>query len=182
MLSRRCRLPRAGETGAHLSGGLDSSALSVLAARQLREQGRTLHAYSFLDRQRNDVTLEDESDFVKAVLEQEGDIDWTPVRPPGAAPASDDLLEADKMTPLRDDDPENTVCARAEEQGVGLILSGWGGDEAQPLTVAVRSPKCSCTVTGARLGAKSRHSRANDDGRSQKSSTARFYPISCRRR
>jgi asparagine synthase (glutamine-hydrolysing) len=31
----RCRLPRSGEIGAHLSGGLDSSAISVLAARQV---------------------------------------------------------------------------------------------------------------------------------------------------
>ncbi|MGH6867636.1 MAG: asparagine synthase-related protein, partial [Methylocella sp.] len=27
------------------------------------------------------------------------------------------------------DAPENAVCLRAEEQGVGLVLSGWGGDE-----------------------------------------------------
>ena len=49
------RLPRNGETGAHLSGGLDSSAIAILAARRLREEGRTLHAYSFLDQQRNDM-------------------------------------------------------------------------------------------------------------------------------
>src|SRR5205085_4959899 len=67
-----CRLPRTGEIGAHLSGGLDSSSISVLAARKLRETGRTLHAYSFLDRQRNDITLEDETEFVNAVAEQEG--------------------------------------------------------------------------------------------------------------
>ena len=77
-----CRLPRSCEIGAHLSGGLDSSAIAVLAARQLREQGRALHAYSFLDRQRNDITLEDETEFVKAVVEQEGDIDWTPIHRP----------------------------------------------------------------------------------------------------
>jgi asparagine synthase (glutamine-hydrolysing) len=109
----KCRLPRNGEIGAHLSGGLDSSAIAVLAARRLREEGRSLHAYSFLARQRNDIPLEDETEFVKAVLEQEGDIDWTPIHPPS----------------LRDDETENTACARAEEQGVGLVLSGWGGDE-----------------------------------------------------
>lgn len=125
----KCRLPRGGETGAHLSGGLDSSAIAVLAARQLREEGRSLHAYSFLDRQRNDITLEDETEFVKAVLEQEGDIDWTPIRPPVASPVSDKPMDADKMASLDADAPENAVCARAEEQRVGLILSGWGGDE-----------------------------------------------------
>ena len=124
-----CRLPRKGEIGAHLSGGLDSSALAVLAARRLRQQARTLHAYSFLDRQRNDITLEDETEFVKAVVEQEGDIHWTPVRPSAAWPALDEPMDADKMTGLGAEQPENTVCARAEEQGVGLVLSGWGGDE-----------------------------------------------------
>jgi asparagine synthase (glutamine-hydrolysing) len=125
----KCRLPRNGEIGAHLSGGLDSSAIAVLAARGLREDGRSLHAYSFLDRQRNDITLEDETEFVKAVLEQEGDIDWTPIRLPAALFERGEGMDADKMTPLRADDPENAVCTRAEEQGVGLVLSGWGGDE-----------------------------------------------------
>jgi asparagine synthase (glutamine-hydrolysing) len=123
-----CRLRR-GETGAHLSGGLDSSAIAILAARRLREQGRALHAYSFLDRQRNDITLEDETEFVKAVVEQEGDIDWTPIRPPTGLCASDEPIDADKMTGLGAEVPENAACTRAEAQGVDLILSGWGGDE-----------------------------------------------------
>jgi asparagine synthase (glutamine-hydrolysing) len=124
----KCRLPRNGEIGAHLSGGLDSSAIAVLAVRRLREEGRALHAYSFLDRQRNDIALEDETEFVKAVLEQEGDIDWTPIRPPAGVTVGAPM-DADKMAPLRADAPENAVCLRAEEQGVGLVLSGWGGDE-----------------------------------------------------
>lgn len=124
------RLPRSGEIGAHLSGGLDSSAISVIAARQLRHEGRRLRAYSFLDRLRNDIVLEDETKFVEAVLAQEGDIDWTPIRPCAGVPDLGDAMDADKMTSLSVDSPENAVCARAEEQGVGLILSGWGGDEA----------------------------------------------------
>jgi asparagine synthase (glutamine-hydrolysing) len=38
-------------------------------------------------------------------------------------------MDVDKMTPFDADAPENKVCARAEEQRVGLVLSGWGGDE-----------------------------------------------------
>lgn len=125
----RCRLPRGVEVGAHLSGGLDSSAISVIAARRLREDGRPLHAYSFLDRQRNDIQLKDETEFVKAVLEQEGDIDWTPIRPPAGPPAPNKPVSADSMIALADDAPENQVCARAQTQGVSMILSGWGGDE-----------------------------------------------------
>ena len=120
-----CRLPRSCEIGAHLSGGLDSSAIAVLAARQLREQGRALHAYSFLDRQRNDITLEDETEFVKAVVEQEGDIDWTPIHRPARVSSLDEPIDVDKMTDLG----ENVECTRAKAQGVDLVLSGWGGDE-----------------------------------------------------
>ena len=124
-----CRLPRNGEIGAHLSGGLNSSAIAVLAARRLREQGRRLHAYSLLDRPRADITAEDEAAFVKAVVDQEGDIDWTPIHPPVALTALDEPIDADKMTGLGADYHEIAVCTRAEDQGVGLILSGWGGDE-----------------------------------------------------
>ena len=123
-----CRLPRRGETGAHLSGGLDSSAVAVLAARKLREEGHTLHAYSFLDRQRNDFKIDDETEFVKAVVEQEGDIDWTPIRP-SAGLACSKPMDVDKMTLLCPDAPENAACARAEERCVSVVLSGWGGDE-----------------------------------------------------
>jgi asparagine synthase (glutamine-hydrolysing) len=124
-----CRLPRTGETGAHLSGGLDSSAIAVLAARGLRDRGCTLHAYSFLDRPRNDVALEDETAFVRAVVEQEANIDCTAIPPPPGLSALDEAIDIDKIAPLGPEAPENAVCARAEQQGVGLVLSGWGGDE-----------------------------------------------------
>jgi len=126
----RCRLPRDGEIGAQLSGGLDSAAVAVLAARQLREQGRTLHAYSFLDRQGNDVVLEDESKPIKAVVDQEGDIDWTPFRLPRMTHVGSIPCDCDNMQPLGPDRPGHAACAHAEAQGVGIILSGWGGDEA----------------------------------------------------
>jgi asparagine synthase (glutamine-hydrolysing) len=126
----QCRLKSAAEIGAHLSGGLDSSAIAVLASRQLGEQGRALHAYSFLDRQRNDVTFEDETAFVQSVLDQEGSIDWTPIRPPAGLTDMGTHVDVEKMLPEDDEFPENQVCARAEQQGVDLILSGWGGDEA----------------------------------------------------
>jgi asparagine synthase (glutamine-hydrolysing) len=123
-----CRLPQQGEAGAHLSGGLDSSSIAVLAARALCAKGRKLHSYSFLDRQRNDITLEDETDFVNAVLAQEDNITSTPIRPPHRSfEIQNDLYISSSLAA---DDPENSVCAHAESQDVHLILSGWGGDEA----------------------------------------------------
>jgi asparagine synthase (glutamine-hydrolysing) len=125
----RCRLPAGGQVGAHLSGGLDSSAVAVLAARGLREEGRTLRAWSFLDRPRNDIALEDERPFVEAVLEQEPGIDWSPVG--GATDWLAGGRDYDDYAALAgEDDPEHRVCADAAAKGVSLILSGWGGDEA----------------------------------------------------
>lgn len=122
-----CRLPRAGTVASQLSGGLDSSAVTVLAARQLREQGRRLCAYSFLDRQRNDIMLADESEFMDAVLQQETDIDWTPIRRTVAPSFASKAVDADTMRPLPD--APDGFYARVEAQGAALVLSGWGGDE-----------------------------------------------------
>lgn len=125
----RSRLPRTGPVGTHLSGGLDSSAIAVLAARALRDRGGTLRAWSFLDVQRNDIALEDETAFVQSVLDQEPDIAWAPVRP-----ARDDVdagpYHSDVPLPLGPEEPESAVCADAAAAGVQVILCGWGGDEA----------------------------------------------------
>lgn len=125
----RCRITQTGEVGAHLSGGLDSSGIAVIAARRLRDTGRRLHAYSFVDRPRNDIQLEDESAYVKAVLAQEPDIESTLIQ---FSPQFDidKPTEIHGMQPLSPDNPENAVSLRAQEQHVDLILSGWGGDEA----------------------------------------------------
>jgi asparagine synthase (glutamine-hydrolysing) len=125
----RRRLPRDGEAGAHLSGGLDSSAVAVLAARRLRAAGRRLHAYAFQDRPRNDVDLEDESLLAGSVAEQEGDIELTFV-PPSGRPGVLKPLDPDQMTSVDGGRPDAAVCEAAAAQGVSLILSGWGGDEA----------------------------------------------------
>jgi len=126
----RCRLSKTQETGAHLSGGLDSSAISVLAARALRDQGRQLRAYSFLDRLRNDISIKDEGDYVQAVLAQEGDIDWTPIRRTLLPESSSETADPCRLHFPTGAEVDSAACAQAAVQGVGIILSGWGGDEA----------------------------------------------------
>lgn len=125
-----CRLPKAGAVGSHLSGGLDSSSVAVLATRKLRAEGRRLHAFSVLDRLRNDVKVEDEAEFVRAVLDQEPDIDWTPVRPQPLSMTTDRCFELDRLVPYSEDAPQMAIGALAEGKRLHIMLSGWGGDEA----------------------------------------------------
>jgi len=125
-----CRLAERGQVGAHLSGGLDSTALAVVAARQLQEAGRPLHGFSFLDRLRNDITLEDESESVRTVLKQEPNIVGNPVRPPPLSVSLHSAFDADNTVGLNPELMQNLVGAEAERQGLSIILSGWGGDEA----------------------------------------------------
>jgi asparagine synthase (glutamine-hydrolysing) len=124
-----CRLPSSGEAGAHLSGGLDSASIAVIAARELRARDRRLHAFSVLDRQRNDFVLEDETEPVKSVLGQEGSIEWTPVHASLALSAMNGPLDSDTMVGLGPEQPQNAIGIAARSRGIDIVLSGLGGDE-----------------------------------------------------
>lgn len=122
----RCRLPSTGSVASHLSGGLDSSAITILAARQLREKKRPLLAYSFLS------TLQDEEDerpFVEAVLKQETDLIWKPVTLIDFNAFLMPNMDCDQLFPDDLANPDIQVCADAAGNGATMLLSGWGGDE-----------------------------------------------------
>ena len=117
------------QVAAHLSGGLDSSSLTVLAARALRREGRSLRAYSFLGEAWPGLDIDGEEPFVEAVLQQEQGIDWTPIQ--GGMPPDwlHDRWNADMPLSLSAESPENIVCADASSHGAAVVISGWGGDE-----------------------------------------------------
>jgi len=76
----RRRLPETGPVAAHLSGGLDSGAIAVLAGRALRGAGRPLLAYPFLPGSYGDYRPEGEEPQVRLVLEREPDLACVPIR------------------------------------------------------------------------------------------------------
>lgn len=133
----RCRLPAAGpvagraagSVAAHLSGGLDSSALAILAARILRRQGRSLLGYSFLPSPLGAYDPPGERPYVEAVLRQEPDIVWTPVHVRDSAAYVLPDMDLDLALPYDSATPEAQVFADAAARGAGILLSGWGGDE-----------------------------------------------------
>ncbi len=118
-----------GPAATHLSGGLDSSSLTVIATRALRQQSRPLFAYSFLPEVWPGIAMDDETPFVQAVLQQEPDIHWKPIRQALPQTWLRDTWNADGPLSLAEDAPENAILLDASRQGANVILSGWGGDE-----------------------------------------------------
>lgn len=124
-----CRLPPTGAVASDLSGGLDSSAVTVIAARLLRQQGRRLHAVSQLARIIPGLDLLDERSYVDAVLSQEPDILWSAVHLP---PLASTLEAADVDLPgsVAGMVMSGITCATGALGGAHVLLSGAGGDEA----------------------------------------------------
>ncbi len=118
-----------GPAATHLSGGLDSSSLAVIAARALRGQDRPLFTYSFLPEVWPGVEMEDETPFVQAVLQQEPDMRWTPIRQSLPGGWLRDRWNPDGPLSLSETAPENAILGDASRNRANVILSGWGGDE-----------------------------------------------------
>lgn len=120
------RLPASGPVASHLTGGLDSSAITILAARTTRQRGDQVLALSMMAQTAIGPVEQDERPLIAAVLSQESDISH---------------LAVDDMPPMpgrpRDADwpgsviggPDDAMMAAAAAFGADCILSGVGGDE-----------------------------------------------------
>lgn len=114
--------------GAHLSGGLDSSSVAVLAARVLRERGARPPAVFSWSPPPGPPPYTDEYARIDAVCRQEG-----------LTPIYNDQTEAE-WGEIQDENPVSQSMLRAgferhmqrlaNAAGIRVILSGWGGDEA----------------------------------------------------
>ncbi|WP_165792091.1 asparagine synthase-related protein [Desulfocucumis palustris] len=133
----RCRLRSIRPVGVMMSGGLDSTSVACLAARELARGGRRLLAFSavplsgYRDWLPTDK-LADETPYIEAVSEHAGNIDVAYCRFEGKHSLSDtDRLFAILEQPYKI--LENLfwvdgIMAAAQEQNVGVILNGAAGN------------------------------------------------------
>ena len=125
------RVRGTGPVGVHLSGGLDSSGIAVLAARELRRSGRPPPlAFSWLPDLAGkppDEAYAPEYDRIDAVCRQEGLTVFH------RAPNAEDMMRVLRLDGARPGvhvlASEEVVQRCATEQGVRVLLSGWGGDQ-----------------------------------------------------
>ena len=128
----RDRLRRAGPVGVHLSGGLDSSSVAVLAARELRRQGCPAPlAFAWHPPPGPGPLGEPEAaeyEAIEAVCREAG------LQPIYRPPAAGDVVDFLRLDGTRGADEgtlihEEAVQRAAADRGVEVFLSGWGGDE-----------------------------------------------------
>lgn len=118
--------------GTHLSGGIDSSAVTVIAQDQLKTKGKTLKAaYAWAPPIDEHYPILDQADE-RLLIQQIAASADVPVRF-GTANAEnlisflDREMELETQTNLPDELP---VLKQAKRDGIGIMLSGLGGDEA----------------------------------------------------
>jgi asparagine synthase (glutamine-hydrolysing) len=115
--------------GAHLSGGLDSSALAALAAQIQRQSGgQDPLAFSWSPPLEMRPLMEkDERVYAQSIADHL----HLPVTYTHVPPLVDAIQETSdpSLLPINTVRFEQTIMENARQQGVRVLLSGWGGDE-----------------------------------------------------
>jgi asparagine synthase (glutamine-hydrolysing) len=112
---------------AHLSGGLDSSAVAAIAQRRLRSRGEGLAAGISYSPPARVPGNDDERGRVLRLAEHLGvELQWTELT---AAALQADFERDAALLPNASAVYEYLVLPGLVERGAGVVLSGWGGDE-----------------------------------------------------
>ncbi len=116
--------------GAHLSGGLDSSAIAVLALRQRRNIGKSLTTFTWTSDTTEPTEITgDERHLVRSMIEHEKfDCRLASLTRISVAEWASHLLQP-LSKPATGFVHEQVIRKLAHESGTRVLLSGWGGDE-----------------------------------------------------
>ena len=125
-----CRVASSYPIGAHITGGLDSTSVAVLAHRILQKEARSFTGFSWappLPNDPADLLPNDERKLVEEVRAAEGmTVCYTNLRPDHVlAHARRDITLQPTTTLLA----ELAASEEAAHLGIRTLLSGWGGDE-----------------------------------------------------
>lgn len=133
----RCRLRSVRPVAVMMSGGLDSTSVACLAARELAQKGQRLLAFTAVPmsgyRDWLPVgNLADESAYVEAVREYVGNIDVVYCRSEGKHPLSDtERILATLEQPYKIFENmywNDSILAAARERNIGVVLNGGAGN------------------------------------------------------
>jgi asparagine synthase (glutamine-hydrolysing) len=127
-----CRLRTNLPVSVSLSGGLDSSAIACIAARQLREKGQSLIAVSSVLPVNHQGIETDERNYIQAVLDQEPNIDIQFVTAAGKGPFDFPAMERG-IQQIESPLPavfymNQALWQAARDKGARCMLNGEGGD------------------------------------------------------
>ena len=114
--------------GSHVSGGLDCTTIACRASQVLGERGQALVAgYSWAPSEEEIARFPgDERDLLDAVTAQEG----FPIRRVSRGPHGRWFFERDpNRYPQSTHNRERFILPVAQQDGIDVMLSGWGGDE-----------------------------------------------------
>ena len=133
----RCRLRCSAPVGSTLSGGLDSSSVSVLAARELGRQGQRLAAFSSVPYVESEAFVSkrsfgDETPFIEATARSAGNIDVNYIVARQVSP----VAGIERSLFLHDQPLGGAanmywiteLLAEAQRQGLGALLTGQRGN------------------------------------------------------
>ncbi len=139
----RDRMTGTSTVGSHLSGGLDSSSVTVTAARLLSREGRRLFAFTAVPEHAVEIPgrFTDEAPHAAAVAAMYRNIDHIPVRHGAHSLFSVvDLFNSTQEEPIFN--PSNydwiyEICLRAQQRGIETLLIGGCGN----LTISYRGDR-----------------------------------------
>lgn len=123
----RDALDGTGGFGTHLTGGLDSSVVTALARRHVGSD-QSLHAFCWLGLAASPTEESEDQQLIRILAEREGTtLSGVPIRTADVlAHVAHDPLDRSLTSTLLHESPVQQQAAAA---GVGVLLSGWGGDQ-----------------------------------------------------
>ncbi len=128
-----CRTRTDRRVGTHLSSGLDSGSITVLAARELRKQGKKPLAFSWSPAPENTAQkIGDERDLILDVCRQENiECRFSNLEPQETLQILRDSVDIWGENQLYQ---ESKQLPAYKEADCRIMLSGWGGDELTSFT------------------------------------------------